>query len=143
MYPAIEARILDMASILTIYDQTLGGMRGDAMELSFPSERITVRELIRARVYQEVKEHNARKISGVFRGLVQPSDAEVALNGYRLRRARTIDWEKQLEVAIAAFERNEILVLVDDKQANSLAQEIVIEAKSELVFLKLVPLVGG
>lgn len=41
---------------------------------------MTLRELIRRRIYQEVTEYNA-KLSGCFRGLVQPTEAECALNG--------------------------------------------------------------
>ena len=62
------------------------------MPLEFPTERITVRELIRERVYQEVQDFNRKQGERVFRGLVQPTDAERVLNGrrteYRLKRHR-------------------------------------------------------
>ena len=66
-----------MANSLTVFDQTTGGQgggqRSEAIVLSFPSDRITVRELIRERVYQEVKDFNAGKARApVFRGLVCP-----------------------------------------------------------------------
>ena len=51
--------------------------------LDVPSERITVRELIRERVYQEVQDFNHQPTSGVFCGLVQPDDTERMLNGKR------------------------------------------------------------
>ena len=35
-----------------------------------------------------------------FRGLVQPTDAERVLNGYRLRQRRKIDWEKQCQCTL-------------------------------------------
>jgi hypothetical protein len=56
----------------------------------------------------------------VFRGLVQPTDAEQTLNGYKLRAPRMIDWKRQFERAIAAFEVNQVIVLVNDRQAESL-----------------------
>jgi hypothetical protein len=106
------------------------------------TERITVRELIRSRVYQEVKDYNTRRPE-YFRSLVQPTDAEQTLNGYKLRQPRQIDWEKQFEQAITAFERNGFIILVDDKQVSDLEQEIEIKPDTTVTFLKLVPLVGG
>ena len=133
-----------MPSTLTIFDETTGGARGEALELTFPDEEITVRELIRERVYQEVKDHNARRASEpIFRGLVQPTDAEATLNGYKLKRPRMIEWEPQFEQALAAFERNQVLVLVNNRQVDGLDEVIQVRPRTEVVFLKLMPLVGG
>jgi hypothetical protein len=110
--------------------------------LDFLNERITVRELIRERVYQEVREYNA-KTPAYIRSLVQPSETEATLNGYKMRKARKIDWEEQYRLAVDAFERNGFFVLVDDRQAESLDQEIVITPATTVSFVKLVPLVGG
>jgi hypothetical protein len=41
-----------------------------------------------------------------FNGLVMPDDAEAELNGYRMRTARRIDWERQADIAEKAFQRN-------------------------------------
>ena len=38
-----------------------------------------------------------------FRGLVQPTDTEQTLNGYKFRQLRRLDWEQQFEKAIAPF----------------------------------------
>jgi hypothetical protein len=43
-----------MPVTLTIRDETTQDRNGHAFTLYFPAERITVRELIRSRVYQEV-----------------------------------------------------------------------------------------
>lgn len=53
--------------------------------LDLLTERITVRELIRSRVYQEVKDYNTRQTE-YFRGLVQPTNTEQSLNGYQLKK---------------------------------------------------------
>src|SRR5690349_20331372 len=88
-----------------VRDETTSGEATDALTLHFLDERVTVRELIRSRVYQEVTEYNARA-AGHFRGLVQPTDAERVLNGYRLQQGRRIDWEAQYEKALKAFAGN-------------------------------------
>ena len=64
-----------MVATLTIRDETAGGARSEKIELQFPSETITVRKIIRERVYQEVQDYNRRK-GEMFRGLVQPSGSE-------------------------------------------------------------------
>lgn len=131
-----------MSSALTVYDETLSGERTPACTLDFPAERVSVRELIRKRVYQEVQDYNLRRPE-LFQGLVQPVDAERTLNGYRLRTPRRIDWEEQADRATEAFERNGFMVLVDDRQAASLDEEIAIGVDTAVSFLRLVPLVGG
>jgi hypothetical protein len=127
---------------LPIYDETVSGDRTPAFTLDFLNELVTVRELIRERVYQEVREYNA-KTPEYIRSLVQPTDAEVALNGYKLRKARKIDWEEQYRLAVDAFQLNGFFILVDDKQAESLDQEVPITPATTVSFVKLVPLVGG
>ena len=81
-----------MTATLTIRDETTFSFGGDdpGYALDVPTERITVRELIRARVYQEVREYNLRQPE-YFRGLVQPADAERTLNGFKVPRRRRID----------------------------------------------------
>ena len=131
-----------MSTTLLVRDESTGGQTTNELSLEFLTERIDVRELIRSRVYQEVQDYN-RSAGGVFRGLVQPTDAEQVLNGFRLRKPRQIDWKKQFEQAVEAFEAGRVLVLVDQKQVSSLDEEIVLGPGTDVAFLRLVPLVGG
>lgn len=136
-----------MPVTLTIRDETASGRIYNELPLEFPSERLTVRELIRERVYQEVQDFNRQPDERVFRGLVQPTDTERVLNGqrteYRLKEHRQIEWKPQFEKAIDAFERGGFLVLVDNKQAESLDQEFDIGHGTQVSFVKLTLLVGG
>jgi len=131
-----------MPATLTVRDETTTGQSFDAITLEFLTDHISVRELIRERVYQEVKDYNAKR-PRTFRGLVQPTDAEQTLNGFKLKKPRMIDWEPQFTKACEAFEANEVIVLVDNRQAESLEEQITIQPATEVTFLKLVPLVGG
>ena len=133
-----------MPTTLTIRDETTTGDITNRLVIELLTERITVRELIRSSVYQEVKDYNARQ-SEHFNGLIQPTDSELALNGkgWRLRQRRMIDWQPQYEKAIDAFQRKQILVLINDKQATSLEQEVVITPETTVTFLRLIMLVGG
>ena len=132
-----------MPATLTVRDESTSGENIGQTVIEFLTERITVRELIRSRVYQEVQDHNRQQHRHVFQGLVQPTGAEQELNGYRLRDPRQIDWKQQFEAAVQAFERNGFLILVNERQAESLDEEIVIAPDMQVTFLKLVPLVGG
>jgi hypothetical protein len=127
---------------ITIRDETLTGQSIAEYPLDLLTERVTVRELIRSRVYQEVQDYNRRQPE-TFRGLVQPTDAEQTLNGFRVRDHREIDWKQQFERACDAFERNGFFVLVDDRQPESLDEEITVGPDTRVSFVKLVPLVGG
>lgn len=131
-----------MATTLTIHDETTSGQKTNSFTLECLTERMTVRELIRARIYQEVQDYNLKEPE-YFRGLVQPTEAERALNGYKLRAKRKIDWQEQYQRALEAFERNGFFVLVGNKQAEGLDQEFDVKVDTEISFVKLVPLVGG
>ena len=133
-----------MAVTVKVRDETTAGDVLGALDLQLEHERISVRELIRARVHQEVRAFNAQQTSkDRFVGLVQPTDAERELNGYRLRKPRLIDADKQTATAWRAFERGNVLLLVDDRQAEELDEEVTLRPVADVVFLKLVPLVGG
>ena len=58
-------------TLLNIRDETLSGESLHEWSLEVMTERITVRELIRSRVYQEVQDHNLKQ-GPIFRGLVGP-----------------------------------------------------------------------
>jgi hypothetical protein len=131
-----------MSTILSIRDETVGGEKWPEWSLEVLTERITVRELIRSRVYQEVQDFNAKQPQP-FRGLIQPTDAEATLNGYRLRTPRLIDWKSQFEKAITAFNKQQILILLNERQVESLDEEIEVKPGTKVTFLRLAMLVGG
>lgn len=133
-----------MGAMLRIVDETSTGERLHEMtiELRLVREKMTVRELIARRIRAEVRAHNARPVD-IYRGLVQPTEAERVLNGYRLQKPRQIDEEAQVSKAIEAFERNGFLLFVGDAQEDDLDAEIVLGEDVQVSFVKLVPLVGG
>ena len=131
-----------MSVTLQIRDEKAGGGQSREWTLEVLSERMTVRELIRSRVYQEVQDYNVEQ-GQVFTGLVEPADAEKTLNGWKLKKPRQIDWKRQFELVCEAFERNQIVLLINDRQAESLDEEYNVEPHSEVTFLRLTPLVGG
>ena len=128
--------------LLTILDETASGSILHRLELEIGQEMLTVGELIARRVHNEVAAYNERQ-TGVFRGLVQPTESERVLNGYQLRPHKLIDAEQQVYRALEAFQRNNFFVLVNDRQAESLDEVVWLGEGATASFLKLTPLVGG
>jgi hypothetical protein len=125
-----------------VFDEMPGGGRREACTLTLVSERVSVRELIERRVRQEVDEYNQQP-AGYFCGLVQPTDAEQTLNGWRVKAARRIDADEQVAGALAAFGQGRILLFVGDRQLDALDDQIALRSDRDVCFYKLVPLVGG
>ncbi len=119
-----------MSTALAIHDETTSGERRHSLTLHLPEPTITARELIRARVFEEVRSFN-ETLPEHCQGLVQPKER------------RRLDWHEQARVAVEAFERNGFLLLVNGRQIETLEEEIRIRPETTVTFLKLVPLVGG
>jgi hypothetical protein len=131
---------------VSVIDETITGARRDAWHLEIFEERLPLREVIRRRVFQEVAEYNARR-TGRYQGLVEPTEAERALNGAerdgRGRGPSRLAAEEQYARVLEAFGRNGFVVLVGDAQVDDLDAPVELRAGTEITFLKLVPLVGG
>lgn len=50
-----------MGIALTIHDEASSGQKGNAFTLVYLTERMTVREVIRARIHQEVQDYNQKQ----------------------------------------------------------------------------------
>ncbi len=129
-------------NVLTIRDKTGAGKIVNEIAISLKSNRVTVKEIIEGRVIAEVEKYNTT-LPEYFQGLVQPTDAEKTLNGYKMKTRKKVDPEKQVYIALDAFQKNSFFVLVNNKQAESLEQEVLISPTTSVSFLKLTPLVGG
>ncbi|SEN44812.1 hypothetical protein SAMN05192574_103192 [Mucilaginibacter gossypiicola] len=127
---------------LKITDETFAGKILNEIRIAVSGERLTIKDIIEARVYAEVEAYND-KLTETFTGLVQPTDAEAFLNGFKIKKVKRIDAEKQVYTALDAFQKNGFFVLIDNRQAESLEEEILVNNESTVSFIKLTPLVGG
>ena len=125
-----------MSNTLTIRDEEMSGKKVHEFSLDFLTEHITVRELIRSRVYQEVKDHNSQWQQQEFRGLIQPVGSEQTPHGFRMKKPRQLDWQKQFDLALEAFQQHQILILVNDRQIESLEEEIRVATDTDIAFLR-------
>lgn len=131
-----------MPVTITLHDTAIDGKIISEVPVSFAAERITVAELITTRVYAEVEKYNTT-LPEYFRGLIQPKDAEKVLNGYKLKKGKQVDAEKQAYLALDAFQKNAYFILINSRQAESLDEEVLLTPETTVSFIKLTPLVGG
>jgi hypothetical protein len=127
-----------MAITLTVRDEAAAGEITQELAVEMPAERVTAREVFRSRVYQEVQDYNLKQTGDPFRGLLRPGVVEKTPNGHQ-----PIDWKRQFERATEAFEAGQVLLLVDDRQVESLDEEVTLRQGSVATFLRLTLLVGG
>lgn len=138
-----------MAFIL--FDEHLGYQHAVG-EVRFNRPKATVRDLIRARVELEIENRHVEleAANGGKLGLGPPNSAEAALNGERgthgfgwafLRTGKGID--SLARDAEEAFLAGRYYLLLDDRQAETLEEEIDLERTGNATFLLLTPLQGG
>lgn len=145
-----------MQSVLKIVDEcfgTGGGDRRPALELRLASERISARELIRRRIADEVEAVNRRHAEYAAgharsRSFLIPLDddsPEVRLNPASARptKRRAFVETEEYDRAITAFEKNQFILLFDERQISNLDDAVAVTPNSEVVFLYLTPLIGG
>jgi hypothetical protein len=131
-----------VVAALTIEDRTATGRPTGSITLTGLSDRITLRELIRTRVREEVARYNLKPLA-IFQGLVQPEDSDQTRDGFQMRNVRQIDWQRQADTAIRSFGRNGFFVLVDGKQVMDLDAELDLASLKDVGFIRLIQLIGG
>jgi hypothetical protein len=122
---------------IMIRDESLQGTQ-PSWQLDILEEQSTLREVIRSRIYQDVREYNAKKRSQV-RCLLPPTSLWQVL----AEHTPTLDWQVQYDQAIKAFEKRSYIVLIDDQQITQLDSPMRLSAQSTVTFFKLIPLIGG
>src|SRR5574343_252950 len=91
--------------IVLIRDENALGSIYNEFKLSFDKVEVSVRDIINERVYREVSNYNQR--AGDYKyALVKPKADETQLNQLKAQHKKTINAERQVEIALAAFENN-------------------------------------
>ncbi|PSL12536.1 hypothetical protein CLV44_11765 [Marinobacterium halophilum] len=136
--------------VLHIRDENAFGTVANELKINFDRIRISVSDIITERVTQEVVQYNHKATEygthDTRHYLVQPTDLEKQLNNATQAKSsgrKLVDLEKQIDVALKAFQSNGFFILIDDIQVEELTQEIDIKADTLVSFIKLTPLVGG
>ncbi len=129
---------------ISVRDEHFPSKAVTEMLLQLSSNTLTAADLISERVRAELDERHSSQLDGGHQFLVQPEADEVRLNGKKDgRTARAADPDVCVAKALEGFENNAFILLVDDKQIETLEEPIDISENSVVTFLKLTPLVGG
>jgi len=125
---------------LLIRDENSFGSVYNELKLSFDKVQVSIQDIITERVYQEVVKYNHRAAEYKY-SLVNPKEYEVLLN--KPQKKHQVNPEKQVEVALKAFDSNGFFILIDEIQAEALDQLVTIKPDTKVGFIKLTQLVGG
>jgi hypothetical protein len=129
-----------MATVM-LRDETTAGRDLSSFSLVVP-DNITMRDLIRLRVREEVARHNAgddRSGTPLLGGAHSRHHRTVG----RTRRRQRLNWEEEADRAVAGFTTNAYFVLIAGRQVTDLDELISCDDSLSVVFVQLVPLAGG
>jgi hypothetical protein len=137
---------------ITIAEEVIGQGIMDTIEVHLPMDKLTVKDIITAKVEATVHAINT-DISVVKSKHHFTSDEEKRLNQKLLEKkdeelqkqikALKLDAEKETYVALEAFQNNMFFIIIDEKQYSDLEEQVVITHKSQVKFIKLTQLQGG
>ena len=131
----------------------IGGEVYPVGEVRLHKPVITVRELIGVRVDLELEAHRDREADVRGRSMPGLSGRELRLNGAEkalrpsifsaCRKEESPARDRMIEAAEQGFLRNRFFILLDDRQAEHLDDELELGRTGEVTFLQLTPLQGG
>jgi hypothetical protein len=130
-----------MAVTLETVDKVVGLPEIKGPELTFTLDRVTAREIVRARVRAECE--RIAEGGSIFSDRVAPDEREVLLNGARRQHATKPEVDHQIEVALAAIEAGRVIVLFNGRQVTDIDAPLAVAEFSTATFIRLVPLAGG
>jgi hypothetical protein len=135
---------------LTISGKILGKSQNlfTTWQMDLPKQSSTLEELLIQIVTTEVKAFQARqadrrmtKVLGLVEIEAGVAAGKVSSGGSELDQA--VDVQGAVETALQAFKDGFYLVFIDDVQQEDLTAKVTLTGSSELLFLRLTPLVGG
>ncbi|PSB21591.1 hypothetical protein C7B65_03130 [Phormidesmis priestleyi ULC007] len=143
-----------MTTKLTISGKVMGKTRPTFAnwELFLSEEmgdaEVTLRSLLTHIVQAEVEAFKTRQSQRRLLTILSPEQIQLGVEqgkidagGSELNQA--VDVQIAVETALQAFIDGLYFVFLDDEQIEDLEAQVVLNARSQLLFLRLVPLVGG
>lgn len=143
-----------MASALTVSGKVMGKTQPvfANWELRLP-ERVeqsplTLRALLTQIVLAEVAGFTDRQRQCRLLQVLSPAQIQLGMEQGKVESGgsdleQTVDTEQAIETALQAFTDGLYFVFLDEQQQETLDDVVTLQPQSELLFLRLVPLVGG
>ena len=143
--------IVAMASpTLTISGKVLGKSQNlfTTWQLDLPEQSSTLAELLTQIVTAEVSAFQLRQADRRMTKVLGLVDIEAGVAAGKVSSGgseldQIVDVRGAVETALQVFEDGFYLVFIDDQQQEDLQATVALTSSSELLFLRLTPLVGG
>jgi hypothetical protein len=138
------------SSTLTISGKVIGKSQNlfASWQMSLADRPLTLAELLTQIVIAEIQafrdrqsERRLTKVLGLVEIEAGVALGKIASGGSELEQV--VDVQGAIENALQAFNDGFYLVFIDDEQQEDLTAIVELNANSELLFLRLTPLVGG
>ncbi|WP_310483782.1 hypothetical protein [Chamaesiphon sp. VAR_48_metabat_403] len=135
---------------LTISGKVLGKSQNlfTSWQMSLSEQPLTLAELLAQIVRSEIRSFQSRqadrrttKVLGIIDIEAGVALGKISSGGSDLEQV--VDVKSAIENALQAFKDGFYLVFIDDEQQEDLAAVLDLTVNSELLFLRLTPLVGG
>ncbi len=138
------------SSTLTISGKVLGKSQNlfTSWQMDLPAQSSTLEELLERIVRSEVEAFQARQADRRLTKVLGLVDIEAGVAVGKISSGgseldQVVDVQGAVETALQAFKDGFYLVFVDDQQQEDLQATVALTGSSELLFLRLTPLVGG
>ncbi len=139
-----------VSSTLTISGKVLGKTQNlfTTWQMDLPSQSSTLQELLTQIVTAEVQAFHARQIDRQLTKVLGLVDIAVGVTAGKISSGgseidQVVDVQRAVETALQAFQDGFYLVFIDDEQQEDLQATVALTNSSELLLLRLTPLVGG
>jgi hypothetical protein len=143
-----------MSTTLTISGKVMGKTRPTFTdwELTLPQAidpaELSLRSLLTHLVFAEVSAFETRQSQRRLLRILSPEQIQLGLEQGKVDSGgseldQKVEADAAIEVALQAFEDGLYFVFIDDDQIETLDAKVTIKPASQLLFLRLVPLVGG
>jgi hypothetical protein len=143
-----------MSTKLTISGKVMGKTRPTFTdwELTLPQDielaDLSLRSLLTHLVFAEVSAFETRQSQRRLLRILSPEQIQLGVEQGKIESGgseldQKVEADVAVEVALQAFEDGLYFVFIDDDQIETLDAKVMLKPTSQLLFLRLVPLVGG
>jgi hypothetical protein len=121
-------------------------------ELTLPQDietaDLSLRSLLTHLVFAEVSAFETRQGQRRLLRILSPEQIQLGVEQGKIESGgseldQKVEVDTAVEVALQAFEDGLYFVFIDDNQIETLDAKVMLKPTSQLLFLRLVPLVGG
>lgn len=127
--------------VVTVRDERVPRAQTIELLLTLSARQLTARDLIAERVRAECDARLLGRDGQTGPVLIEPDEKESTLNG--TKAALEDRAQRHVQLALEAFESNAFILLVDDRQVETLDEALEVRDDSTITFLRLTALVGG